>query len=198
MVTCLNVRRASQECEIPLLLLRISSWAKNIFSLSILIRNAEMNFKYSFLVFFFQCWDDLFCFVTRLLRSPPCPILEAFGKKISFEVAVGLNGRVWVIYLVWLPGLSSFHFNYIIVASFFFFTFITGLSINCFWLLFLIEFQVNAASPSTVIIVANAIMRSESLSVAQQKIMVEKLLQNLNISSESNMFMSTYFLFVVG
>ncbi|KAJ9677754.1 hypothetical protein PVL29_022627 [Vitis rotundifolia] len=62
-----------------------------------------------------------------------CPVLEALGKKLSFEIAVGLNGRVWV----------------------------------------------NASSPSTVILVANAIMNSESLSVVQQKIMVDKLLQRI-------------------
>ncbi|XP_042500618.1 putative exosome complex component rrp40 [Macadamia integrifolia] len=66
-----------------------------------------------------------------LLSSPTCPLLEALGKKISFEIAVGLNGRVWV----------------------------------------------NAGSASTVILVANAIMNSESLSSTKQKIMVEKLLQ---------------------
>lgn len=32
-----------------------------------------------------------------LLSSPPFPVLEALGKKLSFEIAVGLNGRVWVI-----------------------------------------------------------------------------------------------------
>uniref|UniRef100_A0A1D1YFQ2 Ribosomal RNA-processing protein 40 n=1 Tax=Anthurium amnicola TaxID=1678845 RepID=A0A1D1YFQ2_9ARAE len=31
-----------------------------------------------------------------LLGSPTCPVLEALGKKLSFEIAVGLNGRVWV------------------------------------------------------------------------------------------------------
>ncbi|XP_043723719.1 putative exosome complex component rrp40 isoform X3 [Telopea speciosissima] len=66
-----------------------------------------------------------------LLSSPTCPVLEGLGKKLSFEIAVGLNGRVWV----------------------------------------------NAGSPSTVILVANAIMNSESLSNTKQKIMVEKLLQ---------------------
>ncbi|RVW53112.1 putative exosome complex component rrp40 [Vitis vinifera] len=66
-----------------------------------------------------------------LLSSPTCPVLEALGKKLSFEIAVGLNGRV------------------------------------------------NASSPSTVILVANAIMNSESLSVVQQKIMVDKLLQRI-------------------
>ncbi|KAK9278872.1 hypothetical protein L1049_028451 [Liquidambar formosana] len=68
-----------------------------------------------------------------LLSSPPCPVLEALGKKLSFEIAVGLNGRVWV----------------------------------------------NAAAPSTVILVANAIMNSESLSGVQQKIMAERLLQRV-------------------
>ncbi|KAL5545776.1 hypothetical protein UlMin_005463 [Ulmus minor] len=82
----------------------------------------------------FECSTGL---SRMLLSSPPCTVLEALGKKLSFEIAVGINGRVWV----------------------------------------------NAASPSTIIIVANAVMKSESLSVAQQRIMVEKLLQNLNISS---------------
>ncbi|KAK9669425.1 hypothetical protein RND81_13G128900 [Saponaria officinalis] len=31
-----------------------------------------------------------------LLSSPPCPLLEGLGKRLSFEIAVGLNGRVWV------------------------------------------------------------------------------------------------------
>ncbi|XP_074375953.1 uncharacterized protein LOC141717676 [Apium graveolens] len=66
-----------------------------------------------------------------LLSSPACPVLEALGKKLSFEIAVGLNGRVWV----------------------------------------------NAASPSTVILVSNAIMNSETLTGVQQKLMVDKLLQ---------------------
>uniref|UniRef100_A0A803QL89 Cytosolic Fe-S cluster assembly factor NBP35 n=1 Tax=Cannabis sativa TaxID=3483 RepID=A0A803QL89_CANSA len=82
----------------------------------------------------FECSTGL---SRMLLSSPPCPVLEAFGKKVSFEVAVGLNGRVWV----------------------------------------------NAESPSTIIVVANAIMKSESLSVVQQRIMVEKLLQTLHLSS---------------
>ncbi|KAE8681310.1 PNAS-3 related isoform 2 [Hibiscus syriacus] len=69
----------------------------------------------------------------KLLSSPTCPVLEALGKKLSFEIAVGLNGRVWV----------------------------------------------NAASPDTIVVVANAIMNSESLSTAQQIIMVEHLLKNI-------------------
>ncbi|TYJ42822.1 hypothetical protein E1A91_A03G112800v1 [Gossypium mustelinum] len=32
----------------------------------------------------------------KLLSSPTCPVLEALGKKLSFEIAVGLNGRVWL------------------------------------------------------------------------------------------------------
>ncbi|KAI3454502.1 hypothetical protein Pfo_011165 [Paulownia fortunei] len=31
-----------------------------------------------------------------LLSSPTCPVLETLGKKLAFEIAVGLNGRVWV------------------------------------------------------------------------------------------------------
>ncbi|ERM95158.1 hypothetical protein AMTRI_Chr07g81730 [Amborella trichopoda] len=68
-----------------------------------------------------------------LLSRPTCPVLDALGKKLSFEIAVGLNGRVWV----------------------------------------------NASSPSTVILVANAIMSAEFLSGAQQRILVEKLLQRV-------------------
>ncbi|XP_019197270.1 PREDICTED: putative exosome complex component rrp40 [Ipomoea nil] len=68
-----------------------------------------------------------------LLSSPTCPVLEALGKKLSFEIAIGLNGRNWV----------------------------------------------NAPAPATTILVANAIMNSESLSAVQQKIMVEKLLQRV-------------------
>jgi exosome complex component RRP40 len=40
--------------------------------------------------------DGYFFFMFRLLSSPTCPVLEALGKKLSFEIAVGLNGRVWV------------------------------------------------------------------------------------------------------
>ncbi|KAM4107298.1 hypothetical protein ACJW30_04G132500 [Castanea mollissima] len=72
-----------------------------------------------------------------LLSSPTCPVLDALGKKLSFEIAVGLNGRVWV----------------------------------------------NATSPSTVIVVANGIMNSEFKSEVQQRGMVEKLLQNLKLST---------------
>ncbi|XP_027168171.1 putative exosome complex component rrp40 [Coffea eugenioides] len=68
-----------------------------------------------------------------LLSSPTCPVLEAFGKNLSFEIAVGLNGRVWV----------------------------------------------NAESPANLILVANAIMKSESLSAVQQKILVERLLKRV-------------------
>ncbi|KAG5079741.1 hypothetical protein JHK86_003806 [Glycine max] len=74
------------------------------------------------------------CAVCRLLSSPTCPVLDALGKKLSFEIAVGLNGRVWV----------------------------------------------SAASPQTTIVVANAIMNSETLSGAQQRIMVEKLLERIH------------------
>lgn len=41
-------------------------------------------------------WHQSLCVVCRLLSSPTCPVLDALGKKLSFEIAVGLNGRVWV------------------------------------------------------------------------------------------------------
>ncbi|XP_039115658.1 putative exosome complex component rrp40 [Dioscorea cayenensis subsp. rotundata] len=73
--------------------------------------------------------------LARMLRSSPtCPVLEALGKKMSFETAIGLNGRVWV----------------------------------------------NAPSPSMIILVSNAIINSEFLSGAQQRIMVEKLVQRFS------------------
>ncbi|CAL5398146.1 unnamed protein product [Camellia sinensis] len=31
-----------------------------------------------------------------LLSSATCSVLEGFGKKLFFEIAVGLNGHVWV------------------------------------------------------------------------------------------------------
>ncbi|XP_071731675.1 uncharacterized protein [Rutidosis leptorrhynchoides] len=68
-----------------------------------------------------------------LLSSPPHPILEGLGKKLSFEIAVGINGRFWV----------------------------------------------NASQSSTVILVGNAIQKSESLSLVQQKIYLEKLLKSV-------------------
>ncbi|RDX83222.1 putative exosome complex component rrp40 [Mucuna pruriens] len=80
--------------------------------------------------YMFECTSGL---SRMLLSSPTCPVLDALGKKVSFEIAVGLNGRVWV----------------------------------------------NAASPPTTIIVVNAITNSETLSAAQQRIMVEKLLQRI-------------------
>ena len=32
----------------------------------------------------------------RLLSRPPCAILAALGQQLQFEVAVGMNGRLWV------------------------------------------------------------------------------------------------------
>lgn len=43
--------------------------------------------------FVFQCSTGL---ARALLSRPTCPVLEALGKGLSFEIAVGLNGRVWV------------------------------------------------------------------------------------------------------
>lgn len=31
-----------------------------------------------------------------LLAKPPCPVLATLGAKLKFELAVGLNGRLWV------------------------------------------------------------------------------------------------------
>lgn len=51
-----------------------------------------------------KCLSDFFfLFISyllffRLLSSPTCPVLEALGKTLSYEIAVGLNGRVWVSY----------------------------------------------------------------------------------------------------
>lgn len=36
-------------------------------------------------------------YARRLLNSPPCPILASLETHLKqFEIAVGLNGRVWV------------------------------------------------------------------------------------------------------
>ncbi|CAB3384802.1 Hypothetical predicted protein [Cloeon dipterum] len=42
--------------------------------------------------FLFTCSLNL---VRKLLR-PECPLLEALGKQLAFELVVGLNGRVWL------------------------------------------------------------------------------------------------------
>ncbi|KAL5725862.1 hypothetical protein ACHQM5_008954 [Ranunculus cassubicifolius] len=68
-----------------------------------------------------------------LLSSPTCPVLESLGKKLSFEIAVGLNGRVWV----------------------------------------------NAESPSTIIFVAMALMKSEFLSEVEQRRTVDTVMQRV-------------------
>ncbi|CAJ2648058.1 unnamed protein product [Trifolium pratense] len=44
--------------------------------------------------YMFECSTGL---SRMLLSSPTCPVLDTLGKKLSFEIAVGLNGRVWVI-----------------------------------------------------------------------------------------------------
>ncbi|KAJ0048362.1 hypothetical protein Pint_15431 [Pistacia integerrima] len=95
-----------------------------------------------------------------LLSSPTCPVLEALGKQLSFEIAVGLNGRVWVCFL--MPFLELIGYWVVLFSS---------CSVTCS--------MVNAASPSTVVVVSNAIMNSEYLSGVQQQIMVEKLLQRI-------------------
>lgn len=34
--------------------------------------------------------------LARSLLAPNCPVLAALGKRIPYEIAVGMNGRVWV------------------------------------------------------------------------------------------------------
>ena len=111
MVSCLKLQLAFQECKTYFLINCLSH-------LHLFTQKKRFNFLISY----------------RLLSSPTCPVLEALGKKLSFEIATGLNGRVWV----------------------------------------------NAAAPRSVIIVANAIMNSETLSATQQRIMVEKLLAKIS------------------
>ncbi|OAE25649.1 hypothetical protein AXG93_4368s1080 [Marchantia polymorpha subsp. ruderalis] len=43
--------------------------------------------------YIFDCSTGL---ARSLLSKPMCPVLEALGKRLSYEIAVGLNGRVWV------------------------------------------------------------------------------------------------------
>ncbi|KAL3684850.1 hypothetical protein R1sor_002872 [Riccia sorocarpa] len=43
--------------------------------------------------YIFECSTGL---ARSLLSKPTCPVLEALGKRLSYEIAVGLNGRVWV------------------------------------------------------------------------------------------------------
>ncbi|BDA49650.1 Exosome complex component rrp40 [Coccomyxa sp. Obi] len=66
----------------------------------------------------------------RLLASPPAPVLDALGKSVQFEIAIGQNGRVWI----------------------------------------------DAASAATVVLIANAIARSEFLSADQSRLLVQKLM----------------------
>lgn len=32
----------------------------------------------------------------KLLASPTAPILAALGSKLEYEIAVGINGRLWI------------------------------------------------------------------------------------------------------
>ena len=41
----------------------------------------------------FRCTTS---FAAKLLRQPPPAILTALGKALQFELAVGLNGHIWV------------------------------------------------------------------------------------------------------
>ena len=71
MAMCLNVQPVSQECK-------------------------KFHFCCRFMHHFNISWHERYGVICRLLSSPTCPVLEALGKKLSFEIAVGLNGRVWV------------------------------------------------------------------------------------------------------
>lgn len=42
--------------------------------------------------YMFSCTTGL---ARVLLSNPPCPILSALGTALSYEIAVGINGRVW-------------------------------------------------------------------------------------------------------
>ncbi|XP_002963728.2 putative exosome complex component rrp40 [Selaginella moellendorffii] len=43
--------------------------------------------------YLFECSTGL---ARSLLGTPTYPVLEALGKSLAFEIAVGVNGRVWV------------------------------------------------------------------------------------------------------
>lgn len=43
----------------------------------------------------YKCSDFVFCALCRLL-SPQFGLLPALGKKYRFELAAGLNGKVWI------------------------------------------------------------------------------------------------------
>lgn len=62
-----------------------------------------------------RLWLEKSCVAYRLLSSPTCPVLDALGKKLSFEIAVGLNGRVWVYNHPSFP-LSYFFFLFLCLS----------------------------------------------------------------------------------
>ena len=41
----------------------------------------------------FQSGTDIILFS---LLSPQCELLQTLGKKCRFEIAIGMNGRVWI------------------------------------------------------------------------------------------------------
>lgn len=66
-------------------------------------------------------WIDL-TMSFRLRSSPTCPVLEELGKQISFEIAVGLNGRVWVrlftsLSLLMIVALLPLNTNSLLLTS---------------------------------------------------------------------------------
>jgi hypothetical protein len=74
-----------------------------------------INFLFLSMHTFNKSWYEKLYVVCRLLSTPTCPVLDTLGKKLSFEIAVGLNGRVWV----WRRPLV--------------FTFHIALFLFCFW-----------------------------------------------------------------
>lgn len=75
--------------------------------------------------------------LARSLLDPRCAVLACLGELLPYEVAVGMNGRVWV----------------------------------------------KAGTPREMVLVANAILNSETLTVPEIKAMVTALFQRLNVSA---------------
>jgi hypothetical protein len=60
------------------------------------VRIIHLALRWVTIIVFLLDFEFLTLVSYRLLSSPTCPVLEVLGKKLSFEIAVGLNGRVWV------------------------------------------------------------------------------------------------------
>ncbi|RXH77622.1 hypothetical protein DVH24_039593 [Malus domestica] len=128
--------------------------------------------------------------VFRLLSSPRCPVLEELGKKISLEIAIGLNGLGVLLAFYWVldtwPNLIL-SWDIFIVADLFSETSLLFENITLSFFLTFRSMLVHHLS-TIIIVVSNAIMNSESLTGVKQRIMVDKLIQNLQLSSQSITF----------